>query len=600
MKKKILIYASVALMVPALTSCLDFDAPSDEFSKNEQVVDPTIFQGDASKLDYEFEPTEEEVGEAMKKFSQDQYFGNFITASYIMLGGKDGLPPAEHSYQYHYSLSTDNYAGYTTMINSAFMGGFTVETTYSYVRQPNEGPYGRLLGLKNLLANPLNIDLANNIVELKALYLLLFDYVAQECVDLYGTIPYVDHLGNVETNPFTFNKGVDVYASIVQNLDDINACLKNFPNRPDWYKAIVSDPLMGIDVLTKDGSFETWRRFANSLKLRMAMHYVKVDPAQAQKWAEEAVAEGVVENEFQEIGVNRAVPAAPFYSAHPLKMIMNGWNDVRVNASFISMLASLQHPYMEYMLAKNSNEIINQITGEVMEPETAIVGVRAGLRMEGSQQYFSNMRVAYSQFTGHNFEFMPLYLIKQAEMDFLRAEGALRGWNMGGSAQEFYERGIRNADCGEKVDKEEPWYDELVDDYMQVAEAVPYTYVDPMDHANNIESVTKIGVKWNDADDRETKLEKIITQKYIALFPYSYEAWTEMRRTGYPKIFPVLNPTLGNDGELPNGELIRRMRLPNGDTEAGLVDIQTSGLDALGGPDLFSTRVFWDIEQGNF
>ena len=68
-------------------------------------------------------------------------------------------------------------------------------------------------------------------------------------------------------------------------------------------------------------------------------------------------------------------------------------------------------------------------------------------------------------------------------------------------------------------------------------------------------------MKWNDSDDNETKLEKIITQKYIAIFPYSYEAWTDIRRTGYPKIFPVLNPNLG-DGSLSDGDLIRRLPLP--------------------------------------
>lgn len=598
MNKKLAIYASSALLMTSLSSCLEFDTPSDEFSANQQVVSGTVYSGDADKLDYEYQPTEEEVDEAINTFYAENYFGNIMTAEYIMLGGKDGVPPAEHAYQYHYSLCTDNYAGYTTVINSSFMGGFTLETTYSYNRTPNEGPYGRLLGLKNELANPLNIDCVNNIVEIKAICLLLFNYVAQECTDLYGAIPYVDHKANKEVNPFTFNKGIDVYASIVQNLDDINACLKNFENRPDWYKQKINELLWFFDVYTQDASLDTWRRFANSLKLRMAMHVVKVQPEEAQKWAEEAIAEGIVEHEYQEIGLNRAC-LIPSWIAHPLKVIMNGWNDIRVNASFISMLTSLDHPYMQYFFSKNSHDITNQITGENMPPETAIVGVRAGLRMEGSQQYFSNMRVAYSQFTGTNFDFMPLYAIKLAEMDFLRAEGALRGWNMGGSAEDFYVQGIRHADCGEKIFKEEPYYDELVEDYLKVASAVPYTYVDPMDDANNIESVTKIGVAWNGGDDMETKLEKIITQKYIALFPYSYEAWTEMRRTGYPKIFPVLNPTLANDGSLSEGDLIRRMPLPNGDTNAGLEDIQTSGLEALGGSDLMSTRVFWDLEGVN-
>ena len=82
-------------------------------------------------------------------------------------------------------------------------------------------------------------------------------------------------------------------------------------------------------------------------------------------------------------------------------------------------------------------------------------------------------------------------------------------------------------------------YDAGLADYKQVEEAVPYQYIDPIDASNNYQSPITIGVKWNAGDSDETKLEKIITQKYIALFPYSFEAWTEMRRTGYPKTLPT-------------------------------------------------------------
>lgn len=600
MKNNILKYCCAALLIPALSGCLDYDIPSDEFSSSQKQVDDTVYSGDADKLDYEYQPTEEEVDDAVQAFNKNDYFGQFLTAGGYLMGSKAGIGSmSEHSYQYYYSLTTDNYAGYTTMINSSFMGGFTIETTYSYTRAANEGPYGRLLDMKNYLGNQMNNDLANYLVEYKALCLLMFDHVALEMTDLYGAIPYSDHKSNKQTNPFTFNKGADIYAAIVKNLDDINACLANFENRPDWYKDRLNEILLMSDGLSQDGTYESWRRYANSLKLRLAMHYVKYDPSQAQQWAEEAVAAGVVESQQQEMGF---LPTAlvPVFGGIPMKAIMSGWNDIRVNASFISMLTSLQHPYIEYMISKNSNEIINQKTGETMPANTAIVGVRAGQSMYGSQQYFSNMRVAYSQFEGEDFEFMPAYAIKWAEMDFHRAEGALRGWNMGGTAQFFYERGIRNGCCGLRNEEfmESP-YDDLIEDYLEVTQPVEYTYVDPMGTSPDIESVTKIGVKWNEGDDPETKLEKIMTQKYIAVFPYSYEAWTDMRRTGYPKTFPVLKPYRG-DYSLLYGDLIRRMPLPYGDTSAGLSDISTSGLDAIGGADLQATRVFWDIDQPNF
>lgn len=593
-------YAIAALPLLGATSCMDFDTPSDEFAPNETVADPTIYHGDADALDYTFQPTEEDVNTIMQTL--ELTFAQLINAQTALLGGKDGSPMQEHYYQAVYNMNSDNYCGYFTMINSSFMEGI-VEATYSYNNKYNEGPFGRLLTMKSNMANFLNRDESNSVVELKAIALLMFDIVAQENTDLYGSVPYVDHKGNKETNPFEFNKGIDIYYSIIQNLDDINECLANFPNRPQWYQDMLNAKLSQIDQCTIGRDFETWRRLANSIKLRMAMHLVKVAPADAQRFAEEAIAAGVIDDKMHQVGLFGGTACGS--RAHALSVIQNSWNDSRVNASFISMLASLNHPYMNYLFEKNNNLIQNQSTGEVMPANTAIVGVRAGLRMEASQQYFSNMRVAYSRLNysddpNENASWMPFYVMKWAEVDFLRAEGALRGWNMGGTAQFFYERGIDNADCSDVFEMPSGDYDMYLADYKKVTEATPYTYIDPMDSANNIESVTKIGVKWDDSDDQETKLEKIITQKYIAIFPYSYEAWTEIRRTGYPKIFPVLNPRLSNDGSLADGEIIRRMRLPYGDTQAGQADVQNSGLDAIGGSDVIATRVFWDTTAPNF
>lgn len=585
MKINILKYTLATLPLVAFSSCMDFDTPSDEFNKETDVtVRPEPLHGDADNLEIK-EVSQDDFAAAKKELKND--LDMMIAAQYYFMGGKDGNPPQEHQWQYVYNLTTDAYAGYTTC-DQSWSGGF--ETTYSYKRDFCEGPHGRFLSMKNNLGNLLNNDATNNMVEIKAIGLLLFDIAAQENTDLYGAIAYQDHKGNKETNPFTFNDGYTIYTSIIKNLDDIVAVFDNFPNRPQWYKDEINNILSINDVLTQDKQIETWKRFANSIKLRMAMHLVKVDAAEAQRIAEEAVASGVVEQMSQEVGLNSITN---YFYAHPLKVIMSDWNDCRVNASFVSILSSLQHPYINYLIGKNSNKI-----GDV-NANSGIYGLRAGIRMLSGQQYYANPRVAYSQFEGDDFEWMNIYAIKWAEVDFLRAEGALRGWAMGGTPQFFYERGIKNADCGDRFGVSTGNYETYLEDYMAVENAVPYKYVDPMDHNNDIESVTKIGVKWNDSDDNETKLEKIITQKYIALFPYSYEAWTEMRRTGYPKTFPVLNPNLG-DGSLNDGDLIRRMPLPHGDLQAGHDDIANSGIAALGGPDKQATRVFWDKQTPNF
>lgn len=287
---------------------------------------------------------------------------------------------------------------------------------------------------------------------------------------------------------------------------------------------------------------------------------------------------------------------------HPLNMIWITWNDARLSASFESLLMSLNHPYTrgEYPFFKNnSGDMVNATTGELLPADTRIVGLREGIHPGMGQSAATNPMLACSVFDPDYMAEAPLYIMKLSEVDFLRAEGALRGWSMGGSAQQFYERGIRNAYLFERSEiyyHEE--YDMMVEDYLSLEQAVPYTYHDPLGNVPDEPSVTKIGVKWNDADNQETKLEKIITQKYIAHFPYSFGAWTDLRRTGYPKLFPVLNADEG-DGSLKFGDIIRRAPFPDTD-DASVADIEATGLDALGGEDYQSTRLWWDVDAPNF
>ena len=582
------------LAAASLHSCLDFDMPTDTFTGGQTDLDPVVYRGKADSIDYRKVISEQGFNDAMSDLQQ--YFAQMKTAQYYLRGGKDGQTPGPHQYQYVYNITVDNYAGYFVVPhNFSHGGGGLLNSTYAYNQDYCDGPYGAFLSIKNNIANMINHPMIDSIPEMKAIGLLIFDYSAQEMVDLYGSIPYVDHKSNKESNPFTFNKMADIYASIVDNLDTINACLKHFDSRPDWYQAGVQSILGQYDVMTQDKSVASWCRLANSLKLRMAMHTVKVQPSVAQKWAEEAVQAGVVETTAQELLLD---PMMMGYT-NPLFEIANNWGDTRLNASFESLLASLKHPYLEYVFDKNSNIVVNSSDpNDIMQANTRIMGLRAGIRMIQGQAYKDNFRIAYSSIKNNGeMANAPLYLMKVSEVEFLRAEGALRGWNMGGSAQQFYEQGIRNAQVEYRLMS--TYYPNAVDEYMSLEAPVAYKYVDQYDHSYDAESVTTIGVKWNEGDSQETKLEKIITQKYIAAFPYSYESWNDMRRTGYPKQFEVLNVEDG-DGSLVQGDIIRKIPLPGRDTSVGMSDITASGIEALGGSDTQGTRVWWDVAGSNF
>lgn len=592
--------AAFSLIAFGIASCMDFDSPLDTLNVDQEVVSDSVYHGNPGNIDYEISITEAQFDKALAEL--DTYLRQAKSGQYSMRGGKNGDYPGEHAYQRQYSLGPDNYAQYTTVPHYDFMYG-TLQTSYDISVEFNPGPNSMYLMVKNAMVPLLNHPAVDSIPEIKAIYLLLFDQASQEIADVHGAFPYDDFLVNKQTSPFTYNGAEHIYKTIVGHIDRITACLAHYETRPDWYKAkfqaLIDD---NIDVCQnkffgRKGVSE-WIRYANSLKLRMAMHCVKVEPALARQWAEEAVAGGVIEAPEQEF----ALLGFQLGFGHPLNMIWLSWGDARLSASFESLLLSLDHPYTkgEYPFFKNNGgAITNTKTGEVLEPDTRIVGLREGIHPGMGQSAATNPMINYSVFDADYMAQAPLYLMKMSEVDFLRAEGAVRGWNMGGSAQEFYERGIRYAYLFERSEEyfhEE--YDMLVEDYLQRTEPVPYTYHDPLGMVSDEPSVTKIGVAWNEGDSREIKLEKIITQKYIAGFPNGFEAWADLRRTGYPKVFPVLNADEG-DGTLRYGDIIRRAVFPDTD-DASIADILTSGLDALGGEDYQATRIWWDVEGPNF
>lgn len=617
-KKIIGMAALLAFAATALQSCLDYDTPGDEFSTNTEQVDDTLYQGDADKLTYDKPITESGFNEAMQilETPMSQAQGGL----FALRGGKDGNLPGEHSYQRQFTFGPDNFAQMCVVPHTDFMYG-TYGSTYEISKDFTGGPLGCYAITRNALAPALNHPQIDSIPEMKAIYLLCYDYGSIEMVDEFGPLPYVAYKNNQVAAPFEYDAVDKIYKSVKENLDDIVACLKHFPEQPEWYRQQVLSTVADKAPLAADRydatDLEAWWRFANSFKLRLAIHIAKVEPDLAKEWAEEAVKSGVTERTDHEMAL---VPMTNGFT-HPLGNISYGWHDSCLAASFESLLHSLNHPYiqqaesygemLQWGFSKNSAAITN--TGhnpqssapDITPADTRVIGMREGAKPGQGQTIQSNPYAAYSV-PSQTFIFdsgMPCYIMKLSEVCFLRAEGVLRGWDMGGSAQQFYEDGIRYASVADRSAETGEWasfpyYQQALDEYMAQENPTPYTWVDPQGISADEPSVTKIGVKWNDGDPQEIKLEKIITQKYIASFPYSLEAWVDLRRTGYPKMFPVLNPGDG-DGSLAPGDIIRRIPWTTDDVST-LEDLNETGIPALGGPNLQGTRLWWDVNKPNF
>ncbi len=573
------------------------------------------------KIDYKKEISDEEVKQAVKDMRTQ--LGSALKAVYGMRGGKDGNPPQAHAYQFENSFGPDCYVQYFCVPHSDFpYSNFTLRSTYDLCKGSIGGPGSSFYAMKSDMAPTLNASKIDYIPELKAIYLMLFNYSAIENVDLFGPMPYNDHKNCVEESHFVYDRLKDIYYQAKADIDAAIACFKYYKDhRSEAYKKQIGRIILSrVQLLSSDytdaSDLSVWIRFANSLKLRMAIHMSKVEPATAKQWAEEAVAGGVIENEADEIGLF----PSKFGTAHPLVEIM-GWNDLVMGASFINLLQNLDHPYMKYLFTKNSialeksKQAVSGTSAPAVTPKGSVyVGMRNGVTPGIDQTADANPYVGYSMLDRTYFAECnpPLYLMKMSEVCFLRAEGALRGWNMGGTAQSFYEQGIRTAYLEVRNYKENE-YTKHVEQYLNVNAPKGIAYVDPQGLTPDMPSVTKIGVKWNEGDSKETKLEKIITQKYIASFPYSYESWVDLRRTGYPKLFPILNTEHG-DGTIKfdnskvqtANNIMRRIPWVPGDPQTK-EDINATGIPALSedtnnkpATDTQMQRLWWDVDAPNF
>lgn len=614
---KIFVYAALALSAFGMQSCLDYDTPGDEFNANQTIVPPVISSGKADVIDYEKVISDEGVAEAIMALDDNIRIAQ--TGVYGIRGGKDGGAPVSHAYQFCYTLGPDNYVQYFCVPHSDFpYSNFTLKSTYDMCKGSIGGPGSGFDAAKKNIAPLLNTEKIDSVPELKAIFLTLFNYSAIENADLFGPMPYQEFKALRDKSPFEYNDVQTIYYGVKKNLDDAIACLKYYKDhRSEAYKQELANVMYGSltivnDVYSKDWQdMEPWIRFANSLKLRMAIHMSGIEPQTAKEWAEEAVRDGVTDTPENEIAVYPSMAGVD----HPLVQITD-WHDIAIGASFMNLLQNLDHPYMKYLFEKNSVGLAKSpqaVEGSSCPATTPInsvyVGMRNGVAPGEGQAAANNPYAGYSMLNKTYLAqaMPPLYLMKCSEVFFLMAEGALRGWNMNGTPQQFYEQGIRYAALEARTTMNNE-YNKLVDDYLNVEAPKNIPYVDPQGLTPDMPSVTKIGVKWNEGDSKETKLEKIITQKYIASFPYSYESWVDLRRVGYPKLFPILG-VADSDGTIKAGDpwvqtkenIMRRIPWASDDPQTK-EDIANTGLPALGNgaTDTQGQHLWWDNGASNF
>lgn len=395
--------------------------------------------------------------------------------------------------------------------------------------------------------------------------------------DCYGPIPYsaIGFEGAVKT---PYDSQQEVYNKFFEELAQSRATL--LENR-----AAVMSPL--ADKVYA-GDIDKWIRFCNSLQLRLALRISYADAALAKKKAEEAVDPangGVIETNDQnatwknyETSTN-AMRTAIMYNAHDTRpsaeiaCYLNGYNDPRIS-KYLTDSGSPESPSLNGKPYKDEE-------GNWLTSPSGTSLQYVGLR-RGWTNFNASWSVNYSDvyLPGNT----PALWLNASEVAFLRAEGAaVFGWNMGGSAESFYNSGIR-------LSFENYGVGDQADNYINDATSVPAQFYDPENQNPWNGTIPAVTIKWDESATTAAKQQKIITQKWLANWTLGNEAWADYRRTGYPFLIPVSY----NGSNVVNANIgPRRLPYPSAEYTDNLVNVQ-KGVEMLGGPDNLATRMWWD------
>ena len=254
---------------------------------------------------------------------------------------------------------------------------------------------------------------------------------------------------------------------------------------------------------------------------------------------------------------------------NPLKVIMYDYNggDSRISADITSYMNGYDDPRRAKYFTKSTFD----------DASNGYYGLRNGINISSSTtaQKYSNINLSESK--------NRLIWMNVAEVLFIKSEGALRGWNMGGTSEDFYNQGIALSF--------QQWGLSNSDSYLNDNSSTSENYVDPLGSNNNNGALSTITIKYNTSDNFEENLERIITQKWIANFPLGLEAWAEFRRTGYPSLMRV--PHNLSKGIVSDEKMARRLPYPQDEYTENGTNLQEA-LKNLGGPDNMATNVWWD------
>lgn len=328
-------------------------------------------------------------------------------------------------------------------------------------------------------------------------------------------------------------RATDVFGPIVYTNAGNGDIAPTLDSQEEVYKNMLADLSKSVETLNKatenilveydaiyNGNVKNWVKFANSLMLRMAVRVHFTDVTLAQEYVTKALDlrnGGVIENKDEEAKIQSTVKMPLLNS-----MIASiDYLETRMGTTIWSYFNGYSDPRMDVYFTKGT---YNKVDGYYPVAPTNKNAKKTG---DNTPEFAAKPKVEPSS---------PLYWFRASEVYFLKAEAALYNLDAG-DARTYYEAGVAMSFTENNVSGVGTYLAKtaMPSDMTGVLYKYDSSYSCPLstqntspkwDHFNTASSLSQT----------EQKLQKIITQKYLALYPNAVEAWTEYRRTGYPFI----------------------------------------------------------------
>ncbi|RXK61707.1 SusD/RagB family nutrient-binding outer membrane lipoprotein [Lacibacter luteus] len=417
------------------------------------------------------------------------------------------------------------------------------------------GLYSELTNFKDIYRMASDTASGNYNKSYMGISLICQSWIYSILTDTYGDIPYSQSNQAKDSLRYepAFDKQKDIYLDIFQKLETANTLLS-----ANTAIVAASDPVYY-------GNVSRWRKFGNSLYLRLLLRVSGKAEASAdaivkiKQIVETNASSYPVIASNDESAILRWTGIAPYTS--PLVAVREqDFRQPGLATFFIQNLVDWNDPRIDiptYGSGGFNRWGIAPYSG-------AYLGINSGYAAGENpikKSYFYSMTSAVSLQT----EPMAGMMMNYAEMQFILAEAAAKGW-ITGSAETYYNNGALNS-----ITLWLPLWPTIINSQTGL----------PNDIRTHLAAAD---MQWDNAAAIEDKMQRIHLQKYYALFLADLQQWFEYRRTGYP-VLPK-GAGLRNNGEMP-----ARMTYPVYVQSANPTNYKAAIAEQ--GPDLISTKVWW-------